>query len=165
MKKFNSLSEIQNHLNTSEGMNLLLTSSNISYALQSEAERLQKYLVEEIDDYYNDGSYKPKVYERTGRWLESIKITSPIQIGNKFSISITFDESLANHPSWLGQEDGYVPWLMELGWDIRDKFNGADNRFTHFEGTHYIYRACQRWNRDNKFGFKITVLHGNERYI
>lgn len=160
-----SIKDLEKILNSDAGKQFIMNDKSIRKALDSEMQRLQRYLIEEINAYLD--SYQPIQYQRTGAWLESIRV-NPIQmVGNTYSISLTFDDEFAYHSSYLGndQPDGYVPWLMEVGWDIRDKFGGRDNRFTRFEGSHYIKKAVERWNQDNKLGFTISVFRGDERYI
>ncbi|WP_010498386.1 hypothetical protein [Paenibacillus elgii] len=160
MPTFNNLADLNKFLSSAIGQQLLFNQDSIKRALQSEAERLQKYLIEEIDKHLM--SYQPIEYERTGAWLESIRVNPAKRVGNEFSISITFDDQFAYHTSAIGGEDGYVPWLMEVGWKDHSK---QTPHFKGFKGTHYIKNAVERWNQDNKFGFEIRVYHGKERYI
>jgi hypothetical protein len=160
MPAFNNLNELAKYV-SGKGASSIINQTNIKAALISEAERLQRYLIEEIDNHFM--SFQPQYYHRTGAWLESIRVNPPEQIGNEYSISITFDDNFAYHPSVVpGGEEGYVPWLMEVGWKDR---NYETPHFDGFKGTHYIKNAVERWNRDNKFGFEIRVYHGDERYI
>ncbi|MCM3274164.1 hypothetical protein [Paenibacillus elgii] len=160
MPTFNSVADLNRYLSSSNGQQMLFNQDSIKRALQSEAERLQKYLIEEIDKHLM--SYQPIEYHRTGAWLESIRMSPVKRVGNEFIISITFDDQFAYHPSVIGGEDGYVPWLMEVGWKDHSY---STPHFKGFKGTHYIKNAVERWNRDNKFGFKIRVYHGKERYL
>jgi hypothetical protein len=155
-----NIKDLAKYLNSPEGQSKLINQSNIKQALNSEAQRLQTYLVEEINDHLNN--FIPEYYHRTGAWLESIRVNPVQQIGNAFIITITFDDEFAYHPSVAGGDDGYVPWLMEVGWKNHDY---KTPHFQGFEGTHYIKKAVERWNADNKFGFHISVYHGDERYI
>jgi hypothetical protein len=160
-KDFTSLKDLEKYLNSNKGQSQLLNQLNIKGALNSEMEKLHKYLLEEMDSHYS--SFKPMYYERTGAWIESITISPVKQVGNTFSATITFDDNFAYHPSVTPKgEDGYVPWLMEVGW--KDKSHRTPH-FDGFSGTNYIKNAVDRWNKTNKFGFTISVYHGNERYI
>jgi hypothetical protein len=161
MPDFRSLADIEKHFGSNKGKSELISQENIKSALISETERLQRYLIEEINNHLDN--FTPTIYKRTGAWLESIRINPPVLIGDQYSMSITFDDNFAYHPSVVPNgEPGYIPWLMEDGW--KDK-SYIDPHFDGFSGTHYIKNAVERWNNDNKFGFKITVYHGDEIYI
>jgi len=160
MSTFNNLNELSKYLDSVNGQQSVFNQDSIKRALQSEIERLQKYLIEEINKHLM--SYKPKEYQRTGSWLESIRVNPIKRIGNEFSISITFGDEFAYHPSSIDGEDGYVPWLMEVGWKDRSY---STPHFDGFQGTHYIKNAVERWNRENRFGFNVKVFRGTKRYI
>lgn len=157
---FNSVKELAKYVESTRGTTYLMDKANIRRALQSEMERLQRYLTEEINEHLN--SYKPIQYERTGAWLESIRVNPIVQVGNTYTISLTFDDEQAYHPSAIGGEDGYVPWLFEVGY--KDKSYDTPH-FKGFKGLGYIKEAVRRWNNDNRFGFSLIVYHGDERYI
>jgi len=137
----------------------IMSDQKLRSALNNEMERLQRYLIEEINDHYN--SYEPTQYKRTGAWLESITVNPIVKTATGYSVSLTFDEGFAIHQGVTG-EPAYVPWLMEVGWK---NTSYETPHFEGFKGTHYIKNAVERWNRDNRFGFQIRVYHGNERYI
>lgn len=145
---------LENYAKTQE----LVNDTQIRRALQSEIERLQRYLYDEVNNHYNN--FTPEVYKRTGNWIESITVNPIVRDSSGYSVSITFDDSLAWHNTT--GEAGYIPWLMEVGW----KDNSFETpHFLGFKGVHYIKNAVERWNNDNKFGFVISVWNGNERYI
>lgn len=163
MADFRNMKELQNLLNTDAGKQKMLSDASVRKALNSELERLQRYLIEEINAYLN--SYSPVEYQRTGAWLESIRVNEIQKVGNEYSASITFDDEFAYHDSLFEGEQGYVPWLFEVGWHWDQSKQPRIPRLSDFEGTHYIKRSVERWNQDNRFGFKIAVYHGDERYI
>jgi hypothetical protein len=161
---FNSIKDIEKWIKTTHGQNSALDESRIRHELTIAGEILQKYMIEELDAYYQ--SYSPTVYQRTGNTVNSIRVGKPNKISiNEWSLEITFDESLANHPSVFGQEDGYTPWLLEVGWNIEDKVQPSRPMFTKHAGTHYITKAVNRFNENNPYGLKVTVEHNGERYI
>jgi hypothetical protein len=164
MAIFNNVTELKNWINTQHGQNSVLDDNHIRKILSDAGKELEKLMIEELDIYF--ASYQPKVYQRTGRTVESIRVGEPIKINiNQWQLNITFDESLANHPSVMGQEDGYVPWLLEVGWTIEDKVHPSRPMFTNHPGTHYIQKAVERFNANNPYGLIVTVEHNGERYI
>lgn len=163
MANIRNIKDLLKYVNSDTGKQRIMSDVNVRKALNSELERLQRYLIEEINAYLD--SYSPVQYQRTGAWLESIKVNPIQQNGKEYSASITFEDSLAYHDSLFGGEQGYVPWLFEVGYHWDESKQPRIPRLSDFDGIHYIKRSVERWNRDNKFGFKIAVYHGDERYI
>ena len=166
MPTFRNARDIERYVASQKGFGQVLNSINIKSVLTKEAKRLENYLKEELEVYFN--SYTPTVYKRTGATVRSIVVTEPRMINSfEWAIGITFDPSLANHPSYIGenQPEGYTPWLLEVGWDIRDKVGYDAPMFTHHPGTGYVTRAVERFNRENPYGLKITVTRNGSRYI
>lgn len=161
MATFKNLKELSKFIKSSSGSQAVLADANVRRDLQNEMDRLQRYLIEEMNDHYE--SYSPEYYQRTGAWLESIRVNPIEKIGNSYSMSLTFDDNFAYHPSVVnGDRNGYIPWLLEVGWKSHSY---STPHFDGFKGTHYIRNAVDRWNKNNKFGFVIRVFHGNEQYI
>lgn len=161
MVDIKNIKQLEKYINSHAGTAYVLNDPEIKKNLQSEMNRLQRYLTEEIVRHYN--SFTPEYYHRTGAWIESIRVNPIKRDGVGWSISLTFDDDMAYHPSVVpGGEDGYVPWLMEVGWKDR---NYETPHFDGFKGTHYIKNAVERWNKNNRFGFTISVYRGNERYL
>ena len=127
---------------------------------------------EGIDEYYNDPINNPTWYVIHFDWQTALDIMETKVTGQAISITIGFHPELAYHPSYLDEdkyEQGYVPWLMEVGWDIRDKIH-ANNRFTHFKGIHYIKNAVKAFRKNNRYGLTVRVYFENHygakvRYI
>ncbi len=166
MPTFNNINDLAKYIGTPKGSDQILNEKNIRSVLTKEAKRLEKYLKEELNAYFS--SYDPVVYERTGDTVRSIEVRTPKRIGqNQWSIEIGFNESLAMHPSYIGEDqpDGYTPWLLETGWSISGKVGFSRPMFTEHPGTQYITKAVSRFNRDNPYGLKITVYRGNDVYI
>lgn len=171
MPRFNSYEDLAKYLNQSEaGKGNIFTvpisddEGSVKKVLEEEAKRLEQLIKEEIVHYYN--SYKPVRYKRTFNWLNSLRVDKPNIEGNKASIRIYFDDNLAYHPSVVSsdQPKGYVPWLMESGWQVK-KMKKVIYRFTYFEGTHYIKNAIEKWQQTNQYGLKIAVYFNGEPYI
>jgi hypothetical protein len=164
MPTFNSISDLHNWFNSSHGQNSVIVESQIKQVLSDAGRELEHLMIEELNNYFD--SYEPKVYKRTGNTIASIRVGEPRKISiNQWSLDITFDESLANHPSVFGQEQGYTPWLLEVGWNIENKVVYSRPMFTKHPGTHYIQKAVERFNANNPHGLFVTVEHNGERYI
>ncbi|MCM3394846.1 hypothetical protein M3651_20910 [Cytobacillus oceanisediminis] len=142
-----------------------MNETKIKRILSSAARQLEKYMKNELDKYFN--SYTPQEYRRTGKTVESIKVGEPRKHSiNEWAIEIYFDEELVNHDSVMGdQPKGYTPWLLEVGWDIRDKVDFDAPMFTHHPGTEFVKKAVRKFNATNPHRLKISVSHSGERYI
>jgi hypothetical protein len=172
MPTFNNLKDLEKWIQTNHGQNHVLggsygvNESNIVSILTEAGQELEKLMIAELDSYFD--SYSPTVYSRTGNTVKSIKVGKPRKVSvNEWSLAITFDEGLANHRSYIGadQPDGYVPWLLEVGWNIEDKVQPSRPMFTNHHGTHYITNAVEKFNASNTHGLKVTVEHNGQRYI
>jgi hypothetical protein len=163
---FNNINDLKRWINSQHGQNSALDESHIRGILTDAGKELRKLMIEELNAYYL--SYEPTVYKRTGNTVDSIVVGSPKKINiNEWSLEITFDESKAFHRSYIGddQPDGYTPWLLEVGWNIEDKVQPSRPMFTKHPGTHYITKAVNRFNANNKHGLIVIVEHNGERYI
>lgn len=169
---FNNLKELDDYIRTKSGQMLMLNNSNgigeqqIVKILTEAGQELEKLMIAELNSYFD--SYSPTVYSRTGNTVKSIRVGKPRKVSvNEWSLAITFDEGLANHRSYIGadQPDGYVPWLLEVGWNIEDKVQPSRPMFTNHHGTHYITNAVEKFNASNTHGLKVTVEHNGQRYI
>lgn len=164
MTTFNNIDDLAKWVNGSKGQNSLLNETQIKKALRESARLLEKYMKEELNRYFD--SYTPSVYERTGNTLKSFRVSEPRKVGlNDWSIEIYFDDGLANHPSVMGQEEGYTPWLLEVGWNIEDKVGYSRPMFTKHSGIGYIKKAVSRFNSSNPHGFKVNVNFNGNEYI
>lgn len=166
MSTFKNMKDLEKYVASQQGTSSIISDSQIIRILNQEARRLEGYLKDELEKYFR--SYQPKVYERTGNTVRSIRVGKPRKImGGFWSIDIGFDDGLANHPSYIGsdQPDGYTPWLLEVGWDIRNKIPYDAPMFTYHDGTQYITKAVQRFNRDNPHKFVISVYKDGKKYI
>jgi hypothetical protein len=163
---FNSIKDLEKWIKTNHGQKSTLDENQIRKVLSEAGQELQRLMIVELDAYYQ--SYEPTVYKRTGNTVDSIRVGNPKKISiNEWSLAITFDEGLANHPSYISadQPDGYTPWLLEVGWNIEDKVQPSRPMFTKHSGTHYITKAVNKFNQSNKHGLKVSVEHNGQRYI
>lgn len=164
MPTFSSISELENWIKSQVGQNAILDENKLKEVLVEAALQLEELLKEELNSYFS--SYNPKEYKRTGNTLASITVGEPkMNTINEWTIEITFDEGLANHPSVFGQEQGYTPWLLNVGWNIESKVGYSRPMFTNHPGTHYIQNAVERFNADNQYGLHVIVEHNGETYI
>ena len=171
---FTSLKGIAQYVSANSGK-MISSQPEMTKILKSELQRLEEYIKEELQVYFD--SYTPTVYKRTGDTERSITLNDPYVEGKDLCADITFDDDLANHPSVMSTEtkeqpDGYTPWLLEVGWDISDRVQPRRYMFTHHPGTKgaggnngYITAAVKRFNRDNKYGIKVSVYRGDEQYL
>jgi hypothetical protein len=163
MATFNNIRDLERYINSSKGQSTALNETEMKRILRESAQELEKLLKDELNAYFN--SYDPVVYERTGRTLQSFRVSDPKKISiNNWSIEIYFDDGLANHPSVFGgdQPDGYTPWLLNTGW--RNKLDSTLDieNFTRFKGTNYVTNAVEKFNRSNKHGLVVQVYHGGK---
>ncbi len=160
MPTFKNLKELEKYINNQNNGTKLnnFTGGQLVKILEKEGNRLKDYLEDEIQNYYN--SYSPTVYQRTYNFLNSVRITPVLQEGNQLTIKIYFDENMATHDSIFGGEDGYVPILLEYGWQWK---NGMKiEHLSTYEGFHFVDKAIERYNSNNPYKFKI-VKHAEHK--
>lgn len=165
MADFRDMNRLSNFMNNTASGRAVL-SNYINNLMKSEARRLEEYIKTEISRYLS--SYTPVVYERTMNWFNSLRVGEPtINTSGSTQIRIYFDPVMAYHPSIIGenQPDGYVPWLMEVGWKLPESIQPGRYRFTYFEGTQVIKKAVERYNSSNPYGIRVNVYYGDEKYI
>lgn len=162
---FNSMADIDKWAKSKRGQQCVINEANVKAILKDAGKRLKQLMINELEKYYE--SYEPTVYIRTGYTVQSIHVGEPKKISyNKWGLAITFDERLANHPSYIDQNqpDGYTPWLLEVGWSISDKVGFYKPMFTEHAGTHFISHAIDKFNKNNPYNLKVTVYHDGKRY-
>ena len=128
-------------------------------------EKLVKYIEDELK---NAMSWTPVIYNRTGNMQRSVYISKyPTIVNNIITGEISFLESLAWHDSIMdeGQPQGYVPFLLEVGWDISSKTGKNRKNFDTHIGYHYIDKAVSRFNRQSTNGIYVHVYIGEGKYI
>lgn len=123
----------------------------INAALRSEAKRLKQLIEKYIQQYYD--SYYPIEYDRTGAMGKAVRVETNI---DDLHIAVYFDDS-AYHPSvFNSQYLRFVPTLMDSGWAWKNQ-TVSIYRFSFFEGEHFIQKAIDEFNQNNKYKFNITV--------
>jgi hypothetical protein len=159
MATFNSISDLQNWINTQHGQNSVLDENHIRTVLTEAGHKLEEYLKEGLENYFT--SYTPTSgYVRTGNTIGSIHVGEPQKLNiNQWQLSITFDESLGNHPSLFGGESGFTPWLLNSGWQWKNQPEPPKEHFSRFVGTNFITEAVNKFNAENVYGLKVEVLH------
>jgi hypothetical protein len=150
-----SLDDLSKHLGTSSGMKMLLNKDNIKIALKQAGELLRESIQIYIDEFYD--SYFPSTYVRTYNFENSLEISPVKSDGIVHSIGIYFNQDLATHPSLWGGEDGYLPFLLNDGWQWKNHSEVDIYRFSHYDGFHFIEKGIQRFNSLNRWGFKIIL--------
>lgn len=131
--------------------------------LSHEARRLYVCIQRRIDDYYD--SYEPKIYRRTYRFQGAIYAEDLVNAyveGNKIKLSIRFHPSLAYHNTFTPNGNGYVPILLNYGFNNvkLQKYLGAKEpieHLTHLKPQLFIENGILDWNRQNKLGITIDV--------
>ncbi|MEK4008333.1 hypothetical protein [Paenibacillus sp. FSL H3-0333] len=152
MKWVNSLNELSNHINSPSGQKLVFSQSNIKKTLREAALLLEKILKEEVQAYYD--SYEPVIYERTYGMRDSLRVSPISMVGNEMQISIYFDRTQSTHPSIFGGEPGYAAELINDGWAWGNQSVNI-YRLSRYEGFHFIEKAIDRFESQNRWGLKI----------
>ena len=155
MPSFRSLDELNKHLSKTNGSRVNLSNGmSVMKLMKQEGKRLYDIIQKHINTYY--ASYDPVYYERTYQFMKSLRI-EPVKIsGIIASVKIYFDEDLATHHSIMGGKDGYLPILLNEGWQWK---NGDKSRYhmSFYPGYHFIEKAIKEYNSSNPYGFKIIV--------
>lgn len=128
--------------------------------LQEAAVILKEYLYKRIKDYFD--SYDPSVYERTGKFLDSLEV-EPIQVDGVQSYRVFFDNSKVIRDSMFGGSPGFLPDLLDSGWTVGE--NVSFRNIPHlgfFEGAGFISNAIADAENDERFkGINITFNAGS----
>lgn len=133
------------------------TYKNVMIILEKAGKQLFTMVQDNIDAYYADPMFTPVKYQRTGDWANSLRISDPVIEGDIAYITVYFDEALANHPSLWGGADGFVPWLMNVGWSINWSHSYRIPRLSDMEGTHYLSDAVEAFNNSNQYGLVCEI--------
>ena len=122
---------------------------------------LEEYLSEKLQDYFS--RYTPKrdddVAPRTGQLLSSIR--SKIKQSNgKLQAVVYFDDSGAFRDSlWPNQPQGYLPALINDGWQVKKGRHKNIPNFGYFEGIEFIESAVNEAKKDDRFkGIKFKII-------
>lgn len=133
---------------------MLSNGNTLEQVLHKEGIRLMECIQQELDNYYS--SYSPKEYRRTEMLKNSLRIEPVKHEGKSISVRIYFDDILATHNSVMGGKPGFTPLLINDGWSWRNPNKGA-YRFSHYEGYNFVEKGIEKYNKNNVYGFKITV--------
>lgn len=131
--------------------------------LSREVRRLYHCIQRRIDDYYD--SYNPQIYHRTYRFQGAMYAEDLVNIrveGNQIKLSVRFHPSLAYHDTFTSKGNGYVPMLLNYGFNNTKLQNylGAKEpieHLTHLKPQLFIENGIRDWNRQNKLGITIDV--------
>jgi hypothetical protein len=132
-------------------------------ALKREVDRLYDCIQARIEDYYN--SYQPKIYRRTYRFEGALYAENLVDIrvvGTQIQLSLRFHPELAYHDTWTSNGNGYVPILLNYGFENNALKNylGLDHHvehLTYLKPQLFIENGIMDWNRTNKLGLTIDV--------
>ena len=129
-------------------------------------EKLVRYIEDELQKAF---SWTPVKYERTGAMQRSVYISKyPTIVNNIITGEISFLQSEAWHNSIMGegQPKGYVPILLEVGWELKSSVQPRRENLTDHKGYHYIDKAVARFNSENKgSNIQVHVYIGEGKYI
>ena len=161
MPTFSNMKQLSKYLQKNCANLQLANGKTMKQVMKEEAEYLRKLLVEEIERVYN--SYDPKVYRRTMGLLESLRVDPVIQNGNELSVRLWFDEK-ALHPSMFKDgNDGFVPILIDQGWQVKSGWHRNIPHFGFRPPSHFVRKAVEEYHRTSKYGFRIEVTYDPPR--
>lgn len=129
--------------------------------LSREVYRLYECIQRRIDDYYN--SYDPVQYRRTFRFQGAMYAEDIVDIrivDNQIRLSVRFHPSLAYHPTFTSKGNGYVPILLNYGFENKklERYIGRPiEHLTYLEPQLFIENGILDWNRQNKLGITIDI--------
>lgn len=132
-------------------------------ALKREVDRLYDCIQARIEEYYD--SYEPKIYKRTYRFMGALYAEDLVDVravGTQIQLSLRFNPSLAYHDTWTSNGNGYVPILLNYGFENNKLKNylGLDHHvehLTYLKPQLFIENGIMDWNRTNKLGLTIDV--------
>jgi hypothetical protein len=155
---FRNLDDLKNYFNNNSTNVPLANGRDIEQIIKQEANKLRDFVRQEILLYYE--SYEPKEYVRTEGLLNSLRVDAVKNEGDALSVRIWFAEA-ATHPSVLGegQDAGFTPILIDQGWHVKRGWHKDIPHFGFQKGSHFIRNAVKKYNRDNKYGFKIAAYY------
>lgn len=137
------------------------TEEEAVFVLQQEGQKLEKIAKRVWQEYY--GSYTPKVYRRTGKTLEGIKLGIVKRDGAiGFQVVVTFEDKNMYHNSYVnkGQPKGHSVMLISSGWHSKnlEKRIGVRKRFTSYKGYNYLGKVIKEYLRDKHRKVSIEVV-------
>lgn len=128
--------------------------------MKREAQQLQDMIQLRIDMYYQ--IYKPKFYERTYKFKNSLAVTPVTYEGGRFKVKVYFKPE-SYYRSWRpeGLEDsekGFVPSLMMTGWHVKSGWHKNIENFgqsNFLDKVDIIDYAIREFEMTNKYNLKI----------
>lgn len=153
----NNLRKQLNSLNVSK---LKMKNGNtVEKELKRHAAILADCIMQELDNVYD--SYSLKIYQRTYGLYNSLYIDDSVRIdisssGAGLSIGLHFDGG-AIHQGFNGEFVNTAVLLNE-GYQTHGSFSHIPN-FGYREGTHFIEKGIQKYNRNvsNPFAVRLTI--------
>lgn len=143
----------------------LKTRSGETYAeaLKREVNRLYDCIQSHIDDYYDN--YDPIRYKRTYYFHGALYAENYVDIqvvGTQIQLSLRFHPDMAYHETWSPKGNGYVPILLNYGFENESlkKALGLKEHvehLTYLKPQLFIENGILEWNKTNKLGLTIDV--------
>jgi hypothetical protein len=132
-------------------------------ALKREVDRLYDCIQARIEEYYDN--YEPKIYERTYRFMGALYAEDLVDVravGTQIQLSLRFHPDLAQHETWTSNGNGYVPVLLNYGFEnnVLKKHMGLKHHIEHLtylKPQLFIENGILDWNKTNKLGLSIDV--------
>lgn len=139
----------------------LKTSSGktLEQILRGEADRLKDMIQRYISEYYD--SYQPSWYHRTGNFSRSFNVDDVVEIdvvNNEMRIYLLFNNDLAYHPSIFGGNPGYVPLLLNYGFQWENDTIHREH-LSYYGGFHFVEKGISDFKQDNPYHLKIKVIN------
>jgi hypothetical protein len=139
------------------------TGETYAEVLKREVDRLYDCIQARIEEYYD--SYEPKIYERTYRFMGALYAEDLVDIqvvGTQIQLSLRFHPDLAYHDTWTENGNGFVPILLNYGFENNKLKNylGLEHHvehLTYLKPQLFIENGIMDWNRINKLGITIDV--------
>ena len=131
--------------------------------LKREVNKLYDCIQARINEYYE--SYEPIKYRRTFRFKGALYAENLVDIrivGTQIQLSIRFHPDLAYHDTWTSKGNGYVPILLNYGYENESLknylgLNEHIEHLTHLKPQLFIENGILDWNKTNKLGITIDV--------
>lgn len=141
----------------------LSNGETLAEQLKREVDNLYNCIQQRIDEYYD--SYTPKIYSRTYRFQGAMYAENLVDIHvekNQIKLSVRFHPNLAYHKTFTSSGNGYVPILLNYGFNnkkLQNYFGAKEpiEHLTHLDPQLFLENGILDWNRQNKLGVAIDV--------
>lgn len=154
------MSDIGKQLKNLDVSKLKMANGNtVQNELKKHARILADCIMKELDKAYL--SYSPSFYERTYNLYNSVEIDDVVKVeirarGTTLSMRVYFDNR-AIHSGLFG-DSANVAELINNGWTVKKNVWFKDiYHFGHFEGTHFVEKAIQRYKSKVSSPFEVRV--------